>query len=33
MRMNVEKKLTDEEVKKLKEAKERAVKSGKIVRK
>jgi hypothetical protein len=33
MRMNVEKKLTDEEVKKLKEAKEKAVKSGKIVRK
>jgi hypothetical protein len=29
--MNVEKKLTDEEVKKLKEAKERAVKSGKEI--
>jgi hypothetical protein len=31
--MNVEKKLTDEEVKKLKDAKDKAVKSGKIVRK
>lgn len=31
--MNREKKLTDEEVKRLKEVKEKAVKSGKIVRK